>query len=138
MRILLLLAVLFPITAWARSCTPWQMRVVYPPPVQRRTVHRPHRPHRPRPVQHKIQHRQEAEAEAFPSWWSIPRDPRAPMFISGSATKPEVNEYEKWKQMQELKSPHPRRKAIDSRRKAIEEGRATRKFLLDVLEDETE
>jgi hypothetical protein len=60
------------------------------------------------------------------------------VFISGSATKPAVNEYEKWKRTQEQRSPHPRRKTIDSRRKAIEEGRATRKFLLEVLEDETE
>lgn len=126
MRILMLTALFLPAVAWGRSCNPWQVRIVYPRPVQERVSRRPESPRPTRPKAGP-----QPDVEAMPRWWSIPRDPNAPVFISGSAEKPAFDEYKEWKRTREPTRSVPKRNMI-------EEGRAMREFLLDVLEDETE
>lgn len=122
---ILFLMMLFPATALARSCDPWQMRVVYP---QTRTVvifvhHNP-------PV--KTIRRMPDPPEPMPGWGRIP-GPNEKRFVNGSARKPKVDQYEKWKA-----SRGGDAKPDDSgdRRKRVEEIRRTREFIMDALSRE--
>jgi len=126
MKVLLLMALFLPAVAWGRSCNPWRVVIVYPRPVQKRVVRRPWQPRPLRPVA-----KPKPDEEEMPSWWSMPRDPNAPVFISGSAEKPSVDEYKEWRRTRKPRPPDPKRKMID-------EDRATREFLWKILEDETE
>lgn len=109
--------ILMPMAAWGASCQPWSVRIVYPQATRPCRVQQ-----KPKGV-HKIVAKPKAEPPA--PRWAMPQGKSS--FVSGSATKPETNEFQQWKEEYEKSEPVLRKK----RAKELAEAKATINNLLD-------
>lgn len=104
MRALLCL-IFLPCMAWGSSCEPWSVRIIYHAVTVRvQPRPQPKKRHSP-PKATKV-----VVAEPF-----VPRQSfqTTSSFVSGSAGKPEVNEFEEWKKSEEMSEASQRKKRIE-------------------------
>ena len=119
MRLFALL-LLVPVSVWGASYQPWNVRIVYPPTP--RTCRIQQKPKSVKYVQKAIP---KPKAEPPAPRWTMQQSESS--FVSGSALKPEVNEFLQWKEEYEKSDPVQRRK----RAKESAEAKVTINNLLD-------
>lgn len=132
--VLLTCIAFLPTIASAASCQPWRVVFVYPRVQEVRTNQRV--PTRPLARQTRVNPPARPQAPVRVAAKTPPVQPPALQpcshgnpgdFVSGCEKKPEVNEYELWKQTEEGRRVHEKWKRHD-------QNVHTREFLLDVLD----